>query len=359
MEKLQKPVMDTEESYIRSMLLPRKKNAHKGDFGKVLIFAGSVGMAGAAVLCGKAALRGGAGLVQYLLPSANSPLLPVLQTAVPEATCVFWSFAQPHSRKFMNAADGGKESRSAFPGLRLSDYTSVVAGCGLGKSEEAKEILTFLIRDYEHTLVLDADALNLIAGSGELAEAVRTSSARIILTPHIGEARRLLHTEDRIEGPESREKAVLALAANYRCTAVLKGAGTLVAHLANSGSASYGTVCLSEYENTGNLPGDRTSGRYSKKPADTDPPGKKVPEYIVYRNTTGNPGMATAGSGDVLAGLTGALAARGFSPEDAARISVFLHGKAGDLAALQLGETGMTASDIVQFLPAAFRTYGC
>ena len=279
----------TDEAYICSTLVPRRRDAHKGDFGKVMIFAGSPGMAGAAVLCGRAALKSGAGLVQYLLPTVESPLLPVLQISVPEATCVFME----------NAASD-----------RFSSYSAITCGSGLGKSMPSLQILHRIIDCCTSVLVADADALNLIAEHEDLAQKFIDSPAAKIITPHIGEARRLLHTDAPITDTISRSKAVRALADQYRCIAVLKGADTLVA--AHSG---------------------------------------------IYINTTGNPGMATAGSGDSLAGIIASLAGQGYSPLDAARLGVFIHGMAGDLAAEELGEMGMTASDIVSYIPYALQLY--
>jgi len=294
----------TDQEYIRHILFRRKPDAHKGDFGKILIFAGSVGMAGAAILCGRAALKSGAGLVQYLLPGFDSPLLPILQISVPEATCVSAENSEPLSC--------------------LDSYTAIACGSGLGKSETSRRILTRILETYEGTLLLDADALNMIAESKELTQMTRSCRASVIITPHIGEARRLLHTDAPIADPESRRSAVCRLAREYDCIAILKGAGTLVA-------------------------------QQTEEPSGEDPDS---PSFRIFRNTTGNPGMATAGSGDSLAGLITSLAAQGYAPLDAARTGVYMHGKAGDLAAADLGEMGMTASDIVNFIPLALKTSG-
>lgn len=299
-----KTVFTTDE-YIKNTLKRRDREAHKGDFGRILIYAGSAGMAGAAVLCGRSALKSGAGLVQYLLEDLSSPLLPVLQTCVPEATCIPMSSA-----------------------LKLSAYSAVIAGSGLGKSPGALKILTFLIETYTGVLVLDADALNMISCSEDLADKVRSCRAQIIITPHIGEAKRLLHISDAISGSESRIRAACSLAEHYRCISVLKGSGTLVCAVKQPA----GSVC------SGN--------------SDTD-----ILSFCIYQNTTGNPGMATAGSGDSLAGLIGSLAAQGYPAVDAARMGVFIHGKAGDLAAEELGEMGLTSSDIVSYIPYALRLY--
>ena len=253
-------------------------------------------MAGAAILCGRSAIKSGAGLVQFLLPSMDSPLLPILQISVPEATCI-----TPAS-------------------CHLDSFTSIACGSGLGQSSKACRLLTWILDSYKGILILDADALNMTASRKELAEKVRSSEARIIMTPHIGEARRLLHTDARIAGPDARAQAVCELAEQYHCIAVLKGAGTLVC----DGSAA-------------------------------NPLNDHI--FHIYQNTTGNPGMATGGSGDSLTGLTAAFAAQGYAPVDAARAGVYIHGLAGDLAARELGEMGMTAADLVQYLPYALKQF--
>ena len=280
---------EIDSAYIDSTLRPRKADAHKGDFGKVLIFAGSPGMAGAAVLCGRSALKSGAGLVQYLLPSLDSPLLPILQCCVPEATCL-----------------------PVSPQLRIQDYQAIACGSGLSKSPEAARILSRLFDSCHSVLVTDADALNLLSESEDLTEHFTASEAIRIITPHIGEAKRLLHSKDPISSEEERVHAACALAEQYRCICVLKGAGTLVVQ-------------------------------------------KNGSSYDIFRNTTGNPGMATGGSGDSLAGLIASLAAQGYSAPDAACMGVWFHGKAGDLAAEELGEMGMISSDIVHYIPYALK----
>ena len=276
----------TDDAYIRETIFKRNDDAHKGDFGKVLVYCGSPGMAGAAILCGKAALRSGSGLVQYLMTPSREEIRTVLQSVVYEATCV-------------------KETE-----VDLSSYSAIVCGCGLGKSEEAIATLKKILSSYEGTLVLDADALNMIALQEDGAALLADCKATVILTPHVGEAKRLLQTNEEIRSLDARADAVRALAAKYHCITVLKGAGTLVAQ-----------------------------------------------EDEIYENTTGNPGMATGGSGDVLAGVIASLAGQGYAPLDAARMGVFIHGKAGDLAAEELGEMSVIARDIIKKLPAAFKQY--
>ena len=276
----------TDDAYIRETIYKRKEDAHKGDFGKVLLYAGSPGMAGAAILCGTAALRTGSGLVRFLMTKTRKEIQPILQTAVWEATCI-------------------DEERAD-----LAEYQAIAAGCGLGESEEAAGILAELLSSYAGTLVLDADALNLLAHREELGSAAASFAGTLILTPHVGEAKRLLQTECEIRTLNQREEAVRALAEKYRCIAILKGAGTLIAA-----------------------------------------------QEEVYQNTTGNPGMATGGAGDVLTGVIASLAGQGYAPLDAARMGVFLHGKAGDLAAQELGEMSVTARDIIRKIPDALKQY--
>jgi len=284
----------TDENYVDEILIDRDPKSHKGDFGKVLVFAGSYGMSGAAVLCARAAIRSGAGLVTFLLPEESDPLYLILQTSVPEATITVY-----------------KED------MDFSEYNAICAGCGLGTSEERIKILTQIINTYEGVLVLDADALNAIAADGSLENALTQSKSTVILTPHPGEAKRLLKAKDDILSLEERMVAVCAMTEIFQCIAVLKGADTLIAEKDSS-----------------------------------SPTG-----FSMYENTTGNCGMATAGAGDVLTGTIASLAGQGYAPLDAARLGVFMHGKAGDMAAEDIGVIGTSASDLVDYLPIAFKFY--
>ena len=282
-------------SYIQETIVRRPEDAHKGDFGKVLVFAGSAGMAGAGLLCAKAALKSGAGLVRFLLPSLDDAIYPILQVGVPEATC------------------------TAFEsGTDLGEYTVIAAGSGLGREPKRKEILSKIIETYKGILVLDADALNIISSNEHLAELVSGSGADIIITPHAGEARRLLGVKPgelfSIAHPQAREDVARSLTEKYNCICVLKGSHTIVA--------------------------------------------KQEGDYIdMYENTTGNPGMATAGSGDVLSGVIAGFAAQKYSPIDAAKCGVYIHGLAGNLAAHDKGEMGITATDIAENIPYAIKAY--
>ncbi len=293
-----------DEELFRNSLPQRKTDAHKGDFGRVLIFAGSCGMAGAAVLAGSAAVRSGAGLVRFLLPSFADPIYPVLQTCVPEATCI-----TPEGIGFY----GRPEEDSEDPCHKLNEYTAIAAGSGLGGDPARQNILRYLIRNYSGTLVLDADALNAVASGAISLDDITSSPASLIFTPHIGEAKRLLHTAASIRTEAERITAAKEIAETYRCTALLKGPKTLVV-----------SALLPE----------------------SDPK--------IFENTTGNPGMAAGGSGDVLSGIIAALAGQGLSPEIAAACGAFIHGKAGDIAASRFSQISMKAGDIIACLPNAF-----
>jgi len=249
--------------------LPRRDAAaHKGTFGTVRVFAGSPGMLGAAILCARAALRGGAGLVQVSLPAS---LAVGFAVAVPGATTL---------------------PRRVTPSL-LRGATAVVVGPGLGQADASRTLVRAILRTATVPVVLDADGLNLVAPARRALSAAPT-----VATPHPGEAARLLGwPRDRVQ--EDRDGAVAALAEVCGGVAVLKGAGTKVCDGAR-----------------------------------------------LFTNTTGNPGMATGGSGDVLAGLIGALLAQGMAPFDAAVLGVHAHGRAGDVVAGRTSQTGLIAEDL-------------
>lgn len=268
---------------IKKILRPRARDGHKGDYGKDLIVAGSHGMAGAAVMCGKACLKSGAGLVRFAAPVE---IWTELQTAVPEATCV------PRDVK------RAKEK-----------YSAMVIGPGLGEEKNDVRMMNCILETYEGGLVIDADGLNDIWRFG-MEDQVKSSGASIIMTPHPGEAAGLLWGYSRKEGQriEERENTAVRLAEKFGATVVLKGAGTIIA--------------------------DQRGG--------------------VYVNGTGNPGMATGGSGDILAGMIAGFLGQGYDTIDAVRAAVYIHGLAGDIAADRFGEISMTAMDILDCLPYAF-----
>lgn len=277
--------------FVQSKIQKRSPYIHKGNCGRVLIVAGGAGMTGAAVLAARAALRSGSGLVYVCTPKSN---FPVVQILAPEAICVDWS-----------------KVSSRFASLEEDwSYDAIAFGPGMGTGGATRRMLKEILLSYDGPLVLDADGLNTLAGDNDLAGFVQGFNGRVVLTPHVGEARRLLAALGD-EETASREDMVRVLSEGYGAIAVMKGAQTLVAQ---------------PQEETG-----------------------------IWRNTTGNPGMATAGSGDVLTGVIASLAGQGLSLWDAARAGVWLHGAAGDLAADDKGEYGMIAGDIVDHLPYAIK----
>jgi ADP-dependent NAD(P)H-hydrate dehydratase len=273
-------------------LPPRRADGHKGTFGTVLVIAGSRGMSGAAVLCGRAALRGGAGLVQVACPAE---VQPVVAGAYPGYTT--FGIRQHTDGTF---GDGTLEEVTEL----ARAATAIAIGPGLGREAGTIAFVKRLLENLaDATVILDADGL--FAVSPFRADTAKL--ARFVLTPHPGEFARLTGAAVPDTDAARREQAV-AFAARYGGVMLLKGAGTLV-----------------------------TDGRR------------------VYKNTTGNPGMATGGSGDVLTGVIAALAARGLPPFDAAVLGAWVHGRAGDLGAAALGQTALTAVDLLDYLPAAFR----
>jgi NAD(P)H-hydrate epimerase len=268
---------------VRGIIQRRARDAHKGDYGKILIFAGSSGMAGAAALAARGALRSGAGLVRL---AATDQLTPILQVLVPEATC------RPR----------------VFTAAVLAEYQAVIAGPGLGCADENIAALTSLIKYTKGCLVLDADALNLIAAQPQLMGELTKRSAGTVLTPHVGEAARLLGQRPSTINA-NRMAALRRLVAKTGAVTVLKGAGTLIG----------------------------------------------LPTGQVFVNSTGNPGMATGGSGDVLAGVIGSLAGQDQTPGQAAVAGAYLHGLAGDLASETFGEYGLMAGDIADWIAIAIR----
>ncbi len=273
-------------------LPPRTLDANKGTFGRVLIVAGSRGMSGAAVLCASAALRGGAGLVRLAVPEG---ILPIVAAANP----CYTTASLPQDAH-------GRLSAAALPELlELVRGNSVAElGPGLGQSADLGDMLAFVLEQTTTPLVLDADALNVLAGR---LGALRKHRGPIVLTPHPGEFARLLGCD--IPTVQARRQELAAdFARAHGVVVVLKGHGTVV-----------------------------TDGRR------------------VYVNTTGNPGMASGGTGDVLGGLIAALVGQQLETFAAAQLGVYLHGRAGDLARGRLGEVSLIATDLLDFLPQAFQ----
>ncbi len=274
---------------------PREPSAHKGRFGHVLVVAGSLGKTGAAVLAASGALRTGAGLVTVATP------LSCLGT-------VAAARAEVMTEPLPETATGGPSEEALDRVLTLADERdAVVLGPGLGQDPSTAAFVRELVRRCPKPLLVDADGLNALAAAPaeEWAEALRSRTAATVLTPHPGEMARLRgQTVSAVQG--HRVDAARDLARESGAVAVLKGQRTLVAE-----------------------PGGR-----------------------VAVNPTGNPGMGTGGTGDVLAGVVGALLAR-HEAWLAATSGVYVHGWAGDLAAEALGEEGLLAGDVVESLPRA------
>lgn len=291
-------------------LLRRSPDANKGEFGHVGIVAGSQGMVGAPALAAQAAQRAGAGLVTVLTPACAQPLIAgklneQMTLPLPERE--------------------GAASPEAFDRIAaFAERAAVLCiGPGLTTRSGVSELVCRLLAEIRKPIVLDADGLNILALHPDAIQARKDdASTPLILTPHPGEAARLLGTT--IPAVQSdRVGAVRELARRFRATVLLKGRYTLVAD----------------------------------------------PEGAITVNTTGNPGMATGGSGDVLTGVVGALVARGLAAErrpglqgaerfralDAVGLAACLHGLAGDLAAQQIGEVGLVAGDLIAHLPQAIR----
>lgn len=272
----------TDEKEINALLRPRGKHAHKGNFGRALLVAGSKGMAGASVLAARAALRSGVGLLTVHVPACNNA---IVQATVPEA---------------MTSIDSNDCCFS--DNIDTCKYNAVGVGPGLGQSRESEAALLALIKECKVPLVLDADALNILSRNREWLLLLPSGS---VLTPHPGEFERLFG-----EYPS-------------RCNAI---------EAARANACDKGIVIL-------------LKGAYTTIVA---------PDGTLYFNCTGNPGMATGGSGDVLTGIILSLLAQGHSSVNAARIAAYVHGLAGDLAAAELGETALVAGDIISFLPKAW-----
>ena len=273
----------------------RAVNSHKGDFGKVCIIAGSTGMSGAAVLAGRSALRAGAGLVRVATPKS---ILPIVAAIEPSFTTIA-----------LSEDSQGRISAKAINIIlnAVTDNDAIAFGPGVGISGSIRPILEMLLEQENLKLIIDADGLNNLAGMKNWYKKLK---ANLILTPHPGEMKRLWSGLFRDTLPIERREQAEKLAKETGAIVALKGAGTVV----------------------------------------TD--GEKI-----YTNTTGNPGMATAGSGDVLTGIITALLGQGLSIIDAAVLGVYIHGLAGDIAVKKLGQLSLIATDIIDALPEAFQTY--
>jgi NAD(P)H-hydrate epimerase len=285
----------TTEDDIRRWLPVRKPDGHKGDFGKLFVLAGSTGMTGAPCLAALAAMRAGVGLAKIGCPSS---VQPIIATKTTEMTSV----GLPDVKRA-----GALALRSLGEVRRhMTEHDAIVIGPGLGRHHETRELIRRLIDKLEIPAILDADGLNAFEGVIELLE-MRSGNGPLVITPHAGEFFRLTGVTP---PTDIHERANLAVeyARRLRVTLVLKGSPSLVA------------------SQTGEC----------------------------YLNPTGNSGMATGGSGDVLSGIIGALLAQSADPFKTAVMAVYLHGASGDIAAEMLTERAMIAGDMIDCLPEAF-----
>jgi NAD(P)H-hydrate epimerase len=271
----------------------RPADSHKGDYGRVLVVAGSPGMAGAAYLTSKGALRAGAGLVTCACPETIWPALSAKFTCVMTAP--------------LPSRDGGLGEGALAPlRIRLAESDTLCIGPGLGRKPETAALVRALLGDVPLPTVVDADALAAVAGH---LGALTPLKGLGVLTPHPGEMAALLSsTTAKVQA--DRRAAAQSFAGAHGVIVVLKGKGTVV-----------------------------TDG------------------HRVAVADTGNPGMATAGTGDVLAGVIAGLLAQGMPPFEAAYLGVHLHGLAGDLAAKETGLHALIATDLLDALPAAFQRH--
>ncbi len=279
--------------YVSEHLPSRPPQAHKGTFGRLFTLAGSKGMTGAGTLAAQAALRSGVGIVTVGCPDT---LEPIFETKLTEAMTL----------GLPSVAKRGALSMRALGDIltALKKSTAAIIGPGLGRHRETSELIRRLVARIQVPAVIDADGLNAFEGD---TSALEDSQAPFVLTPHDGEFARLTG-----EAPPTvyaeRAECVRAAAQKFNCVVLLKGAPTLIAS----------------------------------------------PDGEVHLNPTGNSGMATGGSGDVLSGVIGALLAQDCSPLSAAICGAYLHGLAGDFAALEFGERSLIAGDLTDFLAETF-----
>lgn len=280
-----------------TLLLRRRPNAHKGDFGHIFILAGSARFSGAAVLCSEAAMRSGAGLVTLGIPkSLNSAIIKIKPKEV-------MTFPLSETRDGTLSLSGYKKIKDFVKKVDV-----LVVGPGLTQNKSTQGLARKVISKIDKPMVIDADGINALVGHLETLYAIRYTLYAKILTPHPGEMARLIGVAIK-KVQAARKETAKKFARDYKVTVVLKGRNTVVA------------------DYTGNL----------------------------YINRTGNPGMATAGSGDVLTGMIAAFLAQGLKAFDASKFAVYLHGVAGDLAAKEKTQVGMIASDIIDKIPEAIK----
>ena len=281
------------EELVKKMFSPRKKDTHKGDYGKIFILAGSAGFTGAAYLCSQSAIRTGAGLVTLGIPASLNDILEVKLTEV-------MTKPLPETKERTLSLEAEEEI------LKFMEKSDILAiGPGISQNPETKELIRKIILKSKIPMVIDADGINAIAGSVDILKEIKVP---LILTPHPGELSRLIN-----KNIEEIKTNPINIARNfvqeYNAVLVLKLARTVIG----------------------------------------EPSGQ------IYLNTTGNPGMASGGVGDVLTGIIAALLGQNFSPIDSAIAGVYLHGYAGDLAKEKKGEFSLIATDIIEEIPEVLK----
>lgn len=285
---------------LKSLMVKRKKDSHKGDYGKVLIIAGSKGMSGAAILAGRAALKAGAGLLTIACPKSERV---IITAALPEAMTL------PLSDK--NGVVSLKAAGEILRWQKVKKYDVALIGPGLSVLGEAPLFIIEVVKKMKLPMIIDADGLNALSKK-TFFEKVLTAKGSYIMTPHLGEIRRLLKTNS-----SDRKKLALNLFKKTGAIIIMKGSKTIVK-------------------------------------------GKNK----FYENTTGGPVLSKGGSGDVLGGLIAGLWAQsgkcgGYNDKTAFESSilgVYLHGLCGDLAKKKLTERCVLAGELLDYLPSAFRT---
>ncbi|WP_299760317.1 NAD(P)H-hydrate dehydratase [uncultured Pontibacter sp.] len=274
----------TKQDDVQQLIKPRKKFSHKGLYGHALLLCGGYGKMGAAVLAARACLRSGVGLLTVQVPQAG---YLILQTAVPEA---------------MALTDRNRKHLSELP-HDINKFDVIGVGPGIGTERTSKTAIGQLLATTSQPIVIDADAINLIAASEKLK--AQLFQKQLIFTPHPKEFERLV---GKVKNDYDRLQHLREFCVEYGCYVALKGSHTAIG----------------------------------------------TPEGKVYFNTTGNAGLATGGTGDVLTGIITALVGQQYSLEESCRLGVYVHGLAADLALQSVGAIAMTASDVIDYLPKAF-----
>jgi len=284
-----------ERAEAAALIRPRAINTHKGTYGHPLIVAGSQGKSGAAILTARGALRIGAGLVTAAIPKEIAAIVAAGQAEL-------MTEAMPGREGHFAAAATIAKLESLIAGK-----SALIAGPGLGASDDIADLIAWLVKEGarpDRPLLIDADGLNVLARLGPAT--LKSAQGPIALTPHPGEMSRMLGCSTAVVNAD-RISAARRMAAITGASVLLKGARSVIA----------------------------------------------MPDGTVFVNSSGNPGMATPGMGDILSGITGALMGQGMSPGEALRLGVFLHGYAADRLAVRIGPVGYLAGEVADELPAA------